>query len=41
MKGASEFITSKMARLAALGLHADDFIETFARASGPGGQHVT
>ena len=29
-----------MARLAALGLRPEEFIETFARASGPGGQHV-
>ncbi len=29
-----------MARLARLGLAAADFDETFARASGPGGQHV-
>jgi protein subunit release factor B len=40
MKGASAFITSKMARLAALGLRPEEFVESFARASGPGGQHV-
>ncbi len=28
------------ARLAALRLEAADFVETFARSSGPGGQHV-
>ena len=28
------------ARLAALRLDAADFVETFARSSGPGGQHV-
>ena len=27
-------------RLTRLGLRAEDFTETFARASGPGGQHV-
>jgi protein subunit release factor B len=40
MKGASAFITSKMARLAVLGLRPEEFVESFARASGPGGQHV-
>jgi protein subunit release factor B len=40
MKGPAAFITSKMVRLAALGLRPEEFIETFARASGPGGQHV-
>lgn len=27
-------------RLSALGLREDDFVETFARSGGPGGQHV-
>jgi protein subunit release factor B len=40
MKGASAFITSKMARLTTLGLRPEEFVESFARASGPGGQHV-
>jgi protein subunit release factor B len=34
------FQTRKLARLAKLGLDAGEFEEKFARASGPGGQHV-
>jgi hypothetical protein len=34
------FQVSKMERLAALGLAESEFEETFARSSGPGGQHV-
>lgn len=37
---AANFQTTKMARLAALGLAEGDFEEKFARSSGPGGQHV-
>jgi protein subunit release factor B len=40
MKAPSDFHATKMARLARLGLVATDFDEKFARASGPGGQHV-
>jgi len=40
MKAASDFQTTKMARLARLGLDPADFEEKFARSSGPGGQHV-
>lgn len=40
MSLASDFHTTKMARLTKLGLDAADFEEKFARASGPGGQHV-
>ena len=40
MKAPSDFHTSKMARIAALGLELADFEESFARSSGPGGQHV-
>ena len=29
-----------MARLTTLGLRPEEFVESFARASGPGGQHV-
>lgn len=36
----SEFQTWRAARLQGLGLRADDFEETFARSSGPGGQNV-
>ena len=34
------FQSSKLARLAALGLAESEFAEKFARSSGPGGQHV-
>jgi protein subunit release factor B len=40
MKPASDFSALKTARLAQLGLAEKDFEETFARSSGPGGQHV-
>ena len=40
MKSASEFQAIKLARLTALGLAESEFEEKFARASGPGGQHV-
>ncbi len=40
MPGASDSPTSKAARLARLGLKEADFEESFARSSGPGGQHV-
>jgi protein subunit release factor B len=40
MKAPSDFQATKLARLAALGLEERDFEEKFARASGPGGQHV-
>ena len=40
MKAPSDFQTTKMARLAQLGLELADFEEKFARSSGPGGQHV-
>jgi len=40
MKSASDFHTQKAARLARLGLALADFSESFARSSGPGGQHV-
>ena len=40
MKSAAEFQAIKLARLAALGLAESEFEEKFARASGPGGQHV-
>lgn len=40
MKSASDFHTQKAVRLARLGLAAADFAESFARSSGPGGQHV-
>ena len=36
----SEFQAWRAARLQSLGLRADDFEETFARSSGPGGQNV-
>ena len=36
----AEFQTWKSSRLAALGLRAEDFEETFSRSSGPGGQNV-
>jgi len=36
----AEFNQWKTARLAALGLRAEDFEETFSRSSGPGGQNV-
>jgi protein subunit release factor B len=35
-----DFQAAKQARLAALGLAEDEFEEKFARAGGPGGQHV-
>jgi protein subunit release factor B len=35
-----DFQTFLAARLAALGLRAEDFSEKFARSGGPGGQHV-
>lgn len=37
---ASSFQSQKLARLTALGLAESEFSETFARSSGPGGQHV-
>lgn len=37
---AANFQTTKMARIAALGLAESEFAEKFARSSGPGGQHV-
>lgn len=37
---ASHSATDFAARLARLGLRADDIEESFARSSGPGGQHV-
>jgi protein subunit release factor B len=40
MSTSSDFQASKLARLAALGLAESEFEEKFARASGPGGQHV-
>jgi len=40
MKTSSDFQTMKLTRLAALGLPESEFEEKFARASGPGGQHV-
>lgn len=40
MKSPSDFQTSKLARLAKLGLELGDFEEKFARSSGPGGQNV-
>ena len=41
MNPPSQFSTSDFAtRLARLGLRADDIEESFARSSGPGGQHV-
>jgi len=40
MKAPSDFQTTKMERLAQLGLEVADFEEKFARSSGPGGQHV-
>src|SRR3954468_8805531 len=36
----SDFHAAREARLAKLGLRLEDFEETFARSSGPGGQHV-
>ncbi len=36
----SDFNSKKAARLALLRLQESDFQETFARSSGPGGQHV-
>jgi protein subunit release factor B len=36
----SNFHSQKAARLAKLRLNAKDFQESFARSSGPGGQHV-
>jgi protein subunit release factor B len=35
-----DFQVTKLARLAALGLREEDFVEKFARSGGPGGQHV-
>ena len=35
-----DFQTTKLARLAALGLAETEFEEKFARSGGPGGQHV-
>ena len=40
MNPSSDFQTRKLARLAKLGLDLGGFDEKFARASGPGGQHV-
>jgi len=42
MKSASEPTTKKeiLQRLASLGIAEGDIVESFARASGPGGQHV-
>lgn len=40
MSPSSDFPTRKAARLAALRLKESDFEESFARSSGPGGQHV-
>ena len=40
MRSSSDFETSKMSRLAKLGLEVSDFQEKFARSSGPGGQNV-
>lgn len=40
MSSATEFHVRKAARLAKLGLNEADFEEKFARAGGPGGQHV-
>jgi len=34
------FQAAKIARLQALGLREEDFVETFCRSSGPGGQNV-
>jgi len=40
MKTSSDFNAYKAERLARLRLEAGDFVESFARSSGPGGQHV-
>jgi protein subunit release factor B len=40
MSSSADFQTTKLARLAKLGLEVADFEEKFARSSGPGGQHV-
>lgn len=40
MKSSADFQTTKLARLAKLGLELGEFEEKFARSSGPGGQHV-
>ena len=40
MKPSTDFHTQRAKRLAHLRLNAADFEETFARSSGPGGQHV-
>src|SRR5258706_10214463 len=36
----TDFFAARTARLARLRLRAEDFEESFARSSGPGGQHV-